>query len=64
MEVTLEPQVQKDAVPDKLQGEDMKMNLAPISIAKPSRTKAGFDKSAFHAHKPTLTSFFSRQNRH
>lgn len=35
------------------------MSLAPITIAKPSRTKAGFDKSAFHAHKPTLTSILA-----
>lgn len=59
MDMTLESQAQTGAVPDKLQlwgPGHIKISLAPITTAKPSKTKSDFNKSAFHAYKPALTS--------
>ena len=59
MDMTLDSQAQRDALPDNLQWWGpglMEMSLEPIVIAKPSRTKAGFENQCFYACKPNLTS--------
>lgn len=59
MDMTLDSQGQRDAVPDNLQwwGSGlMEMSLAFIAIAKPSRTKASFENQHFYACKGNLTS--------
>lgn len=59
MDTTLDSEAQRDPVPDNLQWWGpglMEMSLAPIAIAKSSRTKAGFENQRFYACKPNLTS--------
>lgn len=59
MDMTLDSPAQRDAVSDSLQWWGaglMEMSLTPITIAKPNRTKAGFENQHFHACKSSIRS--------